>query len=115
LIRNDINHKITPNKQNYEEYLEIINAMKQTLVQYDVPLKTSLEKDCYAIAWPIMVDDGHSESIENKLIEFLDYRKFQTEDMSYDEYLKYKNTKLFYEYCKRNLDKVSFKVLEEGI
>lgn len=84
----------------FNELSETININKDIspnfLIKYDVPQKSSFETDCYAVAWPI-IEDENSIEIESKLKDFLDFTKFQKENISNDYYLKYRNTQTFYD------------------
>lgn len=73
--------------------------LKHLLVKYDIPLKSVIERDGYAIAWPSINDDRVGK-IEKNLEELLDYAVFQKQLIGYDLFIKYKNTKIFYDYFK---------------
>lgn len=72
-------------------------------VKENIPRKIGIEKDGWALAWPLFYNNEVSnKDIENVLQQNLDYKKFQTQPISDSIYMKMKNTNEFYYRIIRN-------------
>ncbi len=72
-------------------------------VKENIPRKNSIEKDGWALAWPLFYTNEISNTdIENILQKHLDYKKFQTYPITDNIYMKMKNTNEFYYRMIRN-------------
>jgi hypothetical protein len=79
---------------HFSTIMYTVDVASTYFIKYPVPFK-NIENDCYSLAWPFAYGQDLSE-IEKKLNSFLNYNKFQTEDIDHDLYVKYRNTQKFY-------------------
>jgi hypothetical protein len=75
---------------------QILLPINNFLVKYNVPLKNTFDRECYAISWP-KIQDEMSDTIAKTLNELLYYRKYQQVFMGHSLYTKFVNTKHFYD------------------
>lgn len=74
-------------------------------VKENIPRKNGIEKDGWALAWPLFYNNEVlNTDIENILQKNLDYKKFQTQPITDNIYMKMKNTNEFYYRMIRNND-----------
>ena len=74
-------------------------------VRENIPRKNGIEKDGWALAWPLFYNNEVlNTDIENILQKNLDYKKFQTQPVTDNIYMKMKNTNEFYYRMIRNND-----------
>lgn len=73
---------------------EIIESLLIGYIKYDIPLKISSRTTSYALNWTyvkpevVKIMDAH-------LNDLLDFKKYQTTNVNFDQYEKYRNTKDF--------------------
>lgn len=49
-----VDDNIKPKLDEFEKLIEHIEILRKVLIKYEVPIKSSYEKDGYVIAWPII-------------------------------------------------------------
>lgn len=81
------------------EIQNLFNIIKNSFLEYDIPKKNGKERG-WALAWPYNPSKGITNN--NKIIKIfnknLSYSRYQDNFVDNDIYLKYKNTKLFFDY-----------------
>jgi hypothetical protein len=95
-----INSKLDAELENTKISLNVYyEKLKKTFVKYDIPKKNRIEKNGWALAWPIVF----TKNVESnkKIIEIFDknlsYITYQNNFKKKDIYFKYKNTKDFFD------------------
>ena len=77
------------------EVLRFINDIKKSFVLYNIPYKDEYKKE-FAIAWPL-------NQYTNEIIKLIEHKlksnKLKQKSRKDDVYLKFKNTKDFYNFC----------------
>ena len=78
------------------EVVRFTNDIKKSFVPYNVPNKDEYKKE-FAIAWPLM------NQYTNEIIKIIEHKlknnKLKQKSRKDDVYLKFKNTKDFYNFC----------------
>ena len=94
----------------------LYSIMKDCFINYDIPTKNGIERNGWALSWPIFYDKGdyyHTQNeVKGVLDEELSYLKYQQSSISNDVYRKFKNTKEFFDFCikKKLINYDSFKI-----
>lgn len=89
---------------------EIPDLLSQHFVEYDIPLKSGVEKNGYALAWPRLerldafYESGKGREHRKYIEKHIEPQKFMNKPLSFPVYTKYRNTMLFYNHIKNNLD-----------
>lgn len=95
----------------------LYSIMKDSFINYDIPTKNGIERNGWALSWPIFFDKGEVYHTQNEIKEVLDeelsYKKYQQTSISNVVYRKFRNTKNFFDFCtqkKKLIDYDSFKI-----
>jgi hypothetical protein len=65
-------------------------------VRYSIPTKRGIEALGWALAWPIYSIYPY-EKFDERFQEEMNHKNFQSKPLGYDVYLKFHNTRIFYE------------------
>lgn len=90
---------------------EIIESLLIGYIKYDIPLKISSRTTSYALNWTyvkpevVKIMDAH-------LNDLLDFKKYQTTNVNFDQYEKYRNTKDFFSYA-NNMNDLLGKLIDK--
>ena len=78
------------------EVVRFTNNIKNSFIPYNVPNKDEYKKE-FAIAWPLM--NQYTNEIIKIIEQNLKNNKLKQKSRKDDVYLKFKNTKDFYNFC----------------
>jgi hypothetical protein len=93
--------------RKFFRYVKTVDIASTYFMRYKVPFKNHVGIDAYALVWPY-TNGEDLNLIRNKLNEFLNFQKFQTEIISHDIYEKYLNTKIFSDF----VEKEKFEIMQ---
>jgi hypothetical protein len=79
---------------------DLLKTITTSFTKYDIPSKSSIERNEWALAWPRYFDNGETfypqADIEKVLTDNLSYEKYQANSIPKDIFMKFRNTRDFY-------------------
>lgn len=114
LIQNNLfSANINNNKINLGNLFKILSYV---FVKYDIPTKNGIEKYGWGLSWPNIFHNSFdsNEKVNNIFNKELSYNKYQKNFIKKEIYIKYKNTKDFYNHILRNYSITNLKLDQIG-